>query len=113
MPLPQSNAAGRHCRRTASAAVSRQPEEFADYQRARDLPKLLPLWAWELATPSQAEHARLLARLRCALRRERQRGLSGHWTYDLARHAQLLRAYRAEVAACLKVKGAAIATPCR
>jgi hypothetical protein len=74
----------------------------------------LPLWDWELITPSEAEHARLLARLRRALRAERQRGLSGHWTYDLARHAQLLRAYRAEVAACLKTKeGAATATPSR
>ncbi len=80
------------------------PAAFADYERARDLPKLLPLWEWELATPSEAEHARLLARLRRALRAERQRGLSGHWTYDLARHAQLLRAYRAEVAQCLKAR---------
>jgi hypothetical protein len=60
-----------------------------------------------------SRYARLLARLRCALRRERQRGLSGHWTYDLARHAQLLRAYRADVAACLNAKGAAIAAPSR
>ena len=79
--------------------------EPTGYERARDLPKLLPLWEWELATPSEAEHARLLARLRRALRAERRRGLSGHWTYDLARHAQLLRAYRAEVAACLRVAG--------
>jgi hypothetical protein len=69
------------------------------YERARDLPRLLPLWPHEMQTPSASDHARLLARMRCALRRERQRGLAGHWTYDLARHAQLLRAYRAEVAA--------------
>jgi hypothetical protein len=74
----------------------------------------MPLWDWELVTPSAAEHERLLARLRRALRLERQRGLSGHWTYDLARHAQLLRAYRAEVAACLKAReGAATAAPSR
>lgn len=81
----------------------REPEvtELPVYERSRDLPKLLPLWEWELATQSEAEHARLLARLRRALRAERQRGLSGHWTYDLARHVQLLRAYRAEVAASL------------
>jgi hypothetical protein len=36
--------------------------------------------------------------MRRALRIERQRGRGGHWAYDLARHAQLLRAYRTEVA---------------
>jgi hypothetical protein len=66
------------------------------YVRARDLPRLLPLWPAELHTATLSEHARLLARLRRALRVERQRGLAGHWAYDLARHAQLLRAYRAE-----------------
>ncbi len=71
----------------------------AGYERARDLPRLLPLWPHEMETPCASYHARLLAMMRCALRRERQRGLAGHWTYDLARHAQLLRAYRAEVAA--------------
>jgi hypothetical protein len=68
------------------------------YQRARDLPKLLPLWPHEIEVSSVSEHARLLARMRRALRVERQRGIAGHWAYDLARHAQLLRAYRAETA---------------
>ena len=71
----------------------------ASYQRARDLPRLLPLWPHEIEIASIAEHARLLARMRRALRMERQRGIAGHWTYDLARHAQLLCAYRAETAA--------------
>jgi hypothetical protein len=70
----------------------------AGYQRARDLPKLLPLWPHEIEVSSVSEHARLLARMRRALRVERQRGIAGHWAYDLARHAQLLRAYRAETA---------------
>jgi hypothetical protein len=74
----------------------------AGYVRARDLPRVLPLWPHELTVTTNADHARLLARLRRALRAERQRGLAGHWTYDLARHAQLLRAYRAEVAAHLR-----------
>ncbi|CAN1725104.1 protein of unknown function [Hyphomicrobium sp. 1Nfss2.1] len=34
--------------------------------------------------------------MRRALRLERQRGIAGHWAYDLARHAALLNAYRAE-----------------
>lgn len=69
-----------------------------DYERRRDLPRLLPLWPHEIDAGTPAEHARLLARLRRALRQERLRGLAGHWAYDLARHAQLLRAYRCETA---------------
>lgn len=68
------------------------------YRRAVDLPKLIPLWPHEIADRSPAGRQRLLMRLRAALRAERQRGLAGHWTYDLARHTQLLAAYRAEVA---------------
>ncbi len=71
----------------------------AGYVRARDLPKLVPLWPSEIDTTGLADHARLLAKLRRALRAERRRGIGGHWTYDLARHVQLLRAYRAETAA--------------
>lgn len=71
------------------------------YVRARDLPKLVGLWPHEIEPSTACEHARLLAKLRRALRAERRRGLSGHWAYDLVRHAQLVRAYRAEVAAWL------------
>jgi hypothetical protein len=110
--MSQSRPAGRGGLRTALPPdTSLTPARSADYERARDLPKLLPLWAWELKTPSKAEHARLLARLRRALRAERQRGLGGHWTYDLARHAQLLRAYRAEVAAGLGEESSAVRAP--
>jgi len=86
-------------RSTANARAHANPE--ASYVRARDLPKLVPLWPSEINARGLGEHARLLAKLRRALRAERQRGISGHWTYDLARHAQLLRAYRAEAAAYL------------
>ncbi|HWK32215.1 MAG TPA: hypothetical protein VNR51_00865, partial [Hyphomicrobium sp.] len=68
------------------------------YDRRRDLPRLLPLWPHEIDVADGAAHARLIARMRRALRMERQRGQAGHWAYDLARHAALLRAYRAEVA---------------
>jgi len=81
------------------------------YVRARDLPKLVPLWPGELRTLNGAAHARLVSRLRRALRAERQRGLAGHWAYDLTRHAQLLRAYRAETSAALHdARGARLRT---
>lgn len=95
----------------AGRSARPRPQSHGDegthaYDRARDLPKLLPLWPREIASLNLADHARLLARLRKALRAERQRGLIGHWTYDLARHAQLLRAYRAETAAYLRATAA-------
>lgn len=68
------------------------------YVRKRDLPRLLPLWPAELETPTAAAHLALISKLRRALRRERQRGTSADWTYDLARHTQLLAAYRSEIA---------------
>lgn len=67
------------------------------YNRLRDLPALLPVWPAELTDMTTAGHAALIAKLRRALRRERQHGIAGHWTYDLQRHAALLRAYRSEV----------------
>ena len=66
------------------------------YDRQRDLPRLLPLWPEELADNSLDGRAKLVARLGNLLRRERQRGLVGDWCYDLARHRQLLSAYKAE-----------------
>lgn len=74
------------------------PSSSVAYQRDRDLPGLIPVWADEVRGGSCADDARLIGKLRRALRAERRRGLGGHWTYDLARHAALLAAYRAEVA---------------
>ena len=71
----------------------------ARYSRATDLAKLLPLWPEELADGSIAGRTRLLRMLERALRAERQRGVGGHWAYDLSRHANLMWALRAERAA--------------
>ncbi len=85
----------------SKAPLARTPRS-EPYERARDLPQLLPLWPHEAAATSAGDHARLLARLRRALRVERMRGVAGHWAYDVARHARLLRAYRAETADYLR-----------
>jgi hypothetical protein len=66
------------------------------YDRARDLPRLIPLWPDELADTTQAGREALVARLAALLRRERQQGAAGAWSYDVARHRQLLIAWRAE-----------------
>jgi hypothetical protein len=60
------------------------------------LPKLIALWPHELDDAS-AEGCRLvLGKLRRALRAERRRASSGHWSYDLNRHLALVTAYKAE-----------------
>jgi hypothetical protein len=58
----------------------------------------LALWPRELEDETLPARLRIVAKLRGALRAERQRGLAGHWTYDLARHVELLRVYRQELA---------------
>ena len=70
----------------------------AAYARPRDLPKLIALWPHELDDSSAEGCLRILAKLRRALRAERRRALSGHWSYDLNRHLALLSAYKGELA---------------
>jgi hypothetical protein len=72
--------------------------DAAAYLRARDLPKVIALWPHELADHSLEGRRRVLAKLRSALRAERRRALSGHWSYDLNRHLGLLSAYKGELA---------------
>lgn len=72
---------------------------ISETQRLAELQRLLPLWPAELADTSRNGRLRLVAKLEHALKAERRRGRAGHWTYDLARHAALLRAWRRERAA--------------
>ena len=69
--------------------------------RTAELSRLVPLWPAELADISIAGRRRICALLGSALRRERQRGIAGHWTYDVSRHAALARLLRSETA-CLR-----------
>jgi hypothetical protein len=71
------------------------------YNRSTDLAGLLPLWPEELADASIAGRTRIVRILQRALRAERQRGVGGHWAYDLSRHASLMWALRAERRALL------------
>ena len=87
------------CRSVALPSASFAPRQ--DYERTRDLAGLLPLWPAEIADDTLEGRQRIVQRLRRALREERRRGVAGHWTYNLARHAALLQAYKHE-AACLE-----------
>ena len=66
------------------------------YDRGRDLPALIrtepPSGEMETAEALQS----IVMRLERALRAERNRARSGHWTYDLNRHIALHQAHEAE-----------------
>jgi hypothetical protein len=72
-----------------------------------ELTMLLPMWPNEIDDKTIAGREKRLLALRKSLRAERQRGLSGHWTYDLARHAALLAYYRREAAELEQLKNMA------
>jgi hypothetical protein len=54
------------------------------------------MWPHEVEDCSEAASERIVALLRKALRGERQRGIAGHWTYDINRHMALSEALREE-----------------
>jgi len=81
----------------SSIGPTRPPQPHLDRRTA--IAKALALWPHELEDESGSGRERVLAQLRQALRAERRRGLAGHWAYDLARHVELLRIYREELAA--------------
>jgi hypothetical protein len=66
------------------------------YDRARDLPGLIRTDPFAPAPETREEVRAVVTRLERALRAERNRALSGHWTYDLNRHLALRQAYLAE-----------------
>lgn len=68
------------------------------YERARCLPRILPVSPDEYEGPEPDTTQRLVGRLAEALRRERRLGRAGHWSYDLNRHIALAQAWTAESA---------------
>lgn len=76
----------------------------AAYLRARGLPRLIALWPREPDDHSPEGCRRVLAKLRSALRAERRRALSGHWSYDLNRHLGLISAYKGKLAGLNRIE---------
>lgn len=68
------------------------------HKRHASLAGLIGLWPRELEDYSVAASERIACLLRRALRAERKRGQSGHWTYDINRHMKLSGALKAELA---------------
>lgn len=67
-----------------------------EYDRRRVLPRLIPIDPLDLDRGGDTLDRTVRRRLARALRLERGRGLSGHWTYDLNRHIALAQALSAE-----------------
>jgi hypothetical protein len=84
-------------RHSADAAIAGTLRAgFEAYDRARDLPRLTRLAPRDFQTDTIDVAMTIVARLERALRSERNRARSGHWTYDLNRHIALRQAYVAE-----------------
>jgi hypothetical protein len=73
--------------------------------RDRMLPRLVPLTPDEIADRTRSGRLLVLDALLKALRGERRRGRSGHWTYSLDRHIGLVQAVAAERAAIIAIAG--------
>lgn len=78
------------------AADSTIANGSASYERARMLPRVLPVGPDEITGIEPETTRRIVLKLAHALRTERARGRAGHWTYDLNRHVGLLQAMKAE-----------------
>jgi hypothetical protein len=80
----------------ARTPEDRAPAVFAADARTRRLARLVPLWPREIESTDLADAERVVAALERALRGERKRGRSGHWSYDMNRHVALARSLREE-----------------
>lgn len=67
----------------------------AGWDRSR-LPRLIPVGPDDLVDNSRTGRLAVLRRILGALRGERMRGRSGHWSYSLDRHLGLVQAFEAE-----------------
>lgn len=86
-----------HLQRRAEAALDVTVRAGAKaYDRDRDLPGLIRIDPPPRDADSVAGQEAIVARLQRALRAERNRARSGHWTYDLNRHIALHQAHLAE-----------------
>ncbi len=70
------------------------------YDRVRHLPALIGIDPGVLSGGEAMSQKAILARIKRALRAERQRARSGHWAYDLNRHIALRQALMAEGKPC-------------
>lgn len=79
------------------AATHRRIDQGARlYDRKRILWRVLPGFGGAIDGPEPETTQSIVRQLEHALRKERQRGRAGAWSYDLNRHLALAQAHRAE-----------------
>ncbi len=94
--------------RGARTAIESSVKAGAElYERERDLPRLVRIEPRSLGAETIGDVETIVARLERALRAERNRARSGHWTYDLNRHIALRQAHLAETGRLAALKGKA------
>lgn len=69
----------------------------ANYIREVDLISLIALWPKELEDYSLKGTEIIIRKLRSAIRTERKSGKMGHWSYNLNKHAALVRVLKKEL----------------
>lgn len=79
-----------------NSSRKRKAGSLRPYQRQLDLTQLIPLWPRQREDYSADGTLFIINMLRKALRSERNRGKSGHWTYSLFRHKALIDALAEE-----------------
>jgi hypothetical protein len=92
------------------SAATQRKNGARPYDRLSQLSRLIGLWPAELQDHPAAGTTKILALLRKALRSERSRGRSGHWTYDLNRHLALAESVKAERAHLRSLNAVAVIT---
>lgn len=95
----KSYSPARLARSARSAAFGVIRDGARAYERARCLPRVLPMIAGDCHGPEPETTRQIVRKLADALRRERRLGRAGHWAYDLNRHIALAQAWKAETAA--------------
>lgn len=89
----------------ATEAIDRTVRAGArSYDRRRDLPALIRTDPFASPPDTPEGVAKVVARIERALRAERNRARSGHWTYDLNRHIALHQALAAETRLLAKLR---------
>lgn len=78
------------------SSLRKQAATAGLFDREAELPKLIRLWPGELRDYSFVGTRKIISMLKSALRAERKRGQTGHWSYDLNRHLALAEALKAE-----------------
>ena len=94
--LPKDAQAGRQKHRLNLAIKTTVKAGVRHYDRVRHLPGLIGINPGVLSGGEAMPKTAILARLKRALRAERRRANSGHWSYDLNRHIALRQALIAE-----------------